>query len=49
MSNSLANSATDPCVNLAAGRINHIRNSIWALGVTLALLAILGAFVSAGV
>ena len=45
MTNSLVNYATDPCVNLAPGCIDHIRNSLWAVRVTLGLLAILSVFV----
>jgi hypothetical protein len=39
--NSLLNSATDSCVNPAPGCVDHIRNSLWAVGSTLVLLAIL--------
>ena len=45
MSKSVVNYATDPCVNLAPGCIDHSRNSLWAVGVTLAVLAILSVFV----
>ena len=34
-------SVTDPCVNPAPGCVDHFRNSLWAVGATLVLLAIL--------
>jgi hypothetical protein len=40
-SNSRVNPLTSPCVNLAPGCIDHVRNSLWAGGITLALLATL--------
>jgi hypothetical protein len=45
MSKSVVNYATDPCVNLAPRCVDHSRNSLWAVGVTLALLALLSVFV----
>jgi hypothetical protein len=44
MNNSRLDPATDACVNLAPGCIDHIRNSLWAVGSTLALLVILSVF-----
>ena len=41
MSKSVVNYATDQCVNLAPRCVDHSRNSWWAVGVTLALLALL--------
>jgi hypothetical protein len=39
LGNSLVNPVTNTCVNLAPGCIDHMRNSLRAVWVTLALLA----------
>jgi hypothetical protein len=44
MNNSRLDSATDGCVNLAPGCIDHVRNSLWSAGLTLALLGMLSVF-----
>ena len=41
MNNARLGAVTDPCVNPAPGCVDHFRNSLWAVGATLVLLAIL--------
>jgi hypothetical protein len=36
--------ATDPCVNVAPGCVYHIRRSLWAVGATIVLHAILSVY-----
>ena len=44
MNNARLGAVTDPCVNPAPGCVDHFRNSLWAVGATLVLLAILTVF-----